>query len=239
MVTSIQGVAKGAQTAAEVAREASDRALKGGQSMDKTVQSILQLRETIAEAAKKVKRLGEASQQISRVISLINQIALQTNLLAINASIEAARAGEEGRGFAVVAEEVGELAARSAAATREIEQVVETIQQETQAVVSAMETGTAQVVEGTRLVEEAKDNLQKIVAESQRIDDLVGSISEATISQTRTSEVIGVLMREVAKVWTELSGTANHISESLQATAHAAQQLQESVNVFKVSTEEQ
>ncbi|MDM7327562.1 MAG: methyl-accepting chemotaxis protein [Thermosynechococcus sp. Uc] len=239
MVTSIQGVAKGAQAAAEVAREASDRALKGGQSMDKTVQSILQLRETIAEAAKKVKRLGEASQQISRVISLINQIALQTNLLAINASIEAARAGEEGRGFAVVAEEVGELAARSAAATREIEQVVETIQQETQAVVSAMETGTAQVVEGTRLVEEAKDNLQKIVAESQRIDDLVGSISEATISQTRTSEVIGVLMREVAKVWTELSGTVNQISESLQATAHAAQQLQESVNVFKVSTEEQ
>ncbi|MFN3680198.1 methyl-accepting chemotaxis protein, partial [Thermosynechococcus sp.] len=235
MVTSIQGVAQSAQTAAEVAREASDRALKGGETIDKTVESILQLRETIAETAKKVKRLGESSQQISKVISLINQIALQTNLLAINASIEAARAGEEGRGFAVVAEEVGELAARSAAATREIEQIIETIQQETQAVVSAMEAGTAQVVEGTHLVETAKDSLREIVADSQRIDDLVGSISEATVSQTRTSEVVGILMREIAKAWTELSGTANHISESLQATARAAQELQDSVNVFKVS----
>ncbi|MFN4271138.1 MAG: methyl-accepting chemotaxis protein [Thermosynechococcus sp.] len=238
MLASIQDVAKSAQTAAEVAREASDRALKGGQTMDKTVESILQLRETIAETAKKVKRLGESSQQISKVVSLINQIALQTNLLAINASIEAARAGEEGRGFAVVAEEVGELAARSAAATREIEQIIETIQQETQAVVSAMEAGTAQVVEGTHLVEEAKDNLQEIVAESQRIDNLVSSISQATISQTRTSELVGILMREIAKVWTELSGTANHISDSLQATAQAARQLQESVNVFKVGAEE-
>ncbi|MFN4280635.1 methyl-accepting chemotaxis protein [Thermosynechococcus sp.] len=238
MVTSIQGVAQSAQTAAEVAREASDLALKGGQTMDKTVQSILQLRETIAETAKKVKRLGESSQQISKVISLINQIALQTNLLAINASIEAARAGEEGRGFAVVAEEVGELAARSAAATREIEQIVENIQQETYEVVNAMEAGTAQVVEGTHLVETAKDSLQEIVAESQRIDELVGSISEATVSQTRTSEAVGILMGEIAKVWSELSSTAGHISESLQTTARAAQQLQESVNAFKVSAEE-
>ena len=140
---------------------ASTNATEGGKAMDRTVESIVQLRETVGETAKKVKRLGESSQQISKVISLINQIALQTNLLAINASIEAARAGEEGRGFAVVAEEVGQLAAQSAAATKEIEQIVENIQLETSQVVEAMELGTTQVVEGTHLVEEAKQSLEQ------------------------------------------------------------------------------
>src|SRR3569832_2916329 len=124
----------------------STSAQAGEEAMDRTVQKILNLQETVAETAKKVKHLGESSQEISKVVSLINQIALQTNLLAINAGIEAARAGEEGQGFAVVAEEVGELAARSAAATKEIEQIVESIQKETSDVVEAMEVGTAQVV---------------------------------------------------------------------------------------------
>ena len=106
--------------------------------MNRTVEGISQLREKVAETAKKVKRLGESSQQISKAVSLINQIALQTKLLAINASIEAARAGEEGRGFAVVAEEVGELATQSAGATKEIEAIVENIQKETGEVVEAM-----------------------------------------------------------------------------------------------------
>ena len=234
MTRSIQEVAENARQAAAVARTASTTAETGGRAMDRTVQNILSLRETVAETAKKVKRLGESSQQISKVVSLINQIALQTNLLAINAGIEAARAGEEGQGFAVVAEEVGELAARSAAATKEIEKIVENIQQETSEVVEAMELGTTQVVEGTHLVEDAKLSLSQILEVSRQIDTLVQSISSATVSQVETSQAVTELMKEIAKVSERTSNSTRQVSGSLQETVGIAAQLQASVGAFKV-----
>lgn len=237
MASSIQDVANSAAQAADVARLASQTAQAGGGAMDRTVKSILELRETVGETAKKVKRLGEASQQISKVISLINQIALQTNLLAINASIEAARAGEEGRGFAVVAEEVGELAAQSAAATKEIEQIVENIQRETGEVVKAMEVGTSQVVEGTHLVENAKQSLGQIVRVSRKIDELVQSISTSTVSQSKTSEMVTNLMKDIAKVSEGMSESSRQVSLSLEQTVDLAKQLQSSVETFKVGEE--
>src|SRR5919199_545759 len=215
-------------------RTASPTAETGGLAMDRTVQNILSLRETVSGTAKKVKRLGESSQQISKVVSLINQIALQTNLLAINAGIEAARAGEEGQGFAVVAEEVGELAARSAAATRDIEQIVENIQKETSEVVEAMELGTTQVVEGTHLVEDAKQSLNKILDVSRQIDTLVQSISSATVSQAETSQAVTELMKEIALVSERTSDSTRKVSGSLKETVGIAQELQASVGTFKV-----
>lgn len=237
MNRSIRVVAEKAQQAAEVARTASTTAEMGGTAMDMTVQNILNLRETIGETAKKVKRLGESSQQISKVVSLINQIALQTNLLAINAGIEAARAGEEGQGFAVVAEEVGELAARSAAATREIEEIVATIQRETTLVVEAMEQSTTQVVEGTHLVEEAKHSLSEILAVSRQIDDLVQSISSATVSQAETSGLISDLMRQIAQVSERTSASSRQVSHAIRQTVTIAQDLQESVGTFEVGND--
>ena len=234
MARSIQQVAENARQAAAVARTASTTAEAGGLAMDRSVQNILGLRETVAETAKKVKRLGESSQQISKVVSLINQIALQTNLLAINAGIEAARAGEEGQGFAVVAEEVGELAARSAAATREIEQIVENIQKETASVVEAMELGTTQVVEGTHLVEDAKLSLNKILEVSREIDQLVQSISSSTVSQAQTSQAITDLMKDIAQISERTSNSTRQVSSSLQETVGIAEELQASVGAFKV-----
>lgn len=234
MTYSIQYVAENAQQAAFVAQNASHTAKKSGKAMDMTVQNILRLRETVGETAKKVKRLGESTQQISRVVSLINQIAMQTNLLAINAGIEAARAGEEGQGFAVVAEEVGELAARSAAATKEIEQIVENIQRETSEVVQAMEVGTAQVVEGTQIVEDAKHSLSQILDVSRQIDSLVQLISTATTSQVETSQAVSHLMRDIAKISERTSYSSRQVSESLQQTAVISQELQETVETFKV-----
>jgi twitching motility protein PilJ len=235
MTQSMKSVAESAEKAAFVANHAAHTATKSGHAMDLTVQNILSLRETVGETAKKVKRLGESSQQISRVVSLINQIAIQTNLLAINAGIEAARAGEEGQGFAVVAEEVGELAVRSAAATQEIEQIVENIQRETSEVVQAMEIGTTQVVEGTRIVEEAKESLSEILDVSRQIDSLVQSISTATASQVETSQSVSQLMKDIAAVSQRTSDSSRQVSESLQQTVEISHQLQETVEAFKVS----
>lgn len=232
-----QEVATNAQQAAEIAKTASETAVTGGATMEQTVASIDQLRETVAETAKKVKRLGESSQQISKAVSLINQIALQTNLLAINASIEAARAGEEGRGFAVVAEEVGALAAQSATATKEIQQIVDTIQLETAEVVNAMEVGTTQVVEGTRMVQDTKQSLGQIVAVSQQIADLVQTISGSTASQTAKAQMLSKLVQNVAKVSENTSTSSREVAGSLQETVEIAKQLQASVSTFKIGSE--
>ncbi len=234
MTRSIQEVADSAHHAAEVARSAALTAQTGTEAMERTVEKIMSLRETVAEAANKVRRLGDSSQQISKVVSLINQIALQTNLLAVNAGIEAARAGEESHSFAVVAQEVAELAARSAEATQEIEQIVETIQKETAQVVEAMKRGTTQVSEGTQIVEDTKQSLSQILEVSRQIDQLVASISRATVSQVETSSAVSELMKEMAKSGEHTSKSSHQISDSLQQTVKVAQQLQDSVEVFKV-----
>jgi twitching motility protein PilJ len=203
--------------------------------MDLSVENILSLQETVGETAKKVRHLGESSQQISRVVSLINQIAMQTNLLAINAGIEAARAGEEGQGFAVVAEEVGELATRSAAATQEIEQIVEKIKRDTTEVVKAMEVGTNQVIESTQIAADAKQSLSEIVDISQQIDTFVKSLSTASVSQLETSQVVSQLMKNIADISEKNSDYSQQISASLQKTAEIFQHLENKVETFKVN----
>ncbi|HEY9901222.1 MAG TPA: methyl-accepting chemotaxis protein [Candidatus Sericytochromatia bacterium] len=234
MTHSIQEVAGNAHYAAEVARTASVTAEAGAAAMECTVTKIMSLRETVTETAHKVKRLGESAQQISKVVSLVNQIALQTNLLAVNAGIEAARAGEEHYSFGVVAQEVGELAARCATATQEIEHILENILIETSQVVEAMEHGTHQVVEGTHLVEDAKQNLTQILEVSRQIEGVVASIGAASVAQVETSQVVNNLIKEMAEVSERTAKSSEQISSSLQQTVVKAQQLQASVEVFKV-----
>lgn len=234
MRLSIKTVAKSARQASVVARTASRTAETSRIAMDLTVENILCLRDTINETAQKVKRLGESSGEISRVVSLINQIALQTNLLAINAGIEAARAGDEGHGFAVVAEEVAVLAARSASATGEIEAIVAKIQLETSEVVKAMEIGTKQVVEGSCLVEDSKISLMQIIEVCYQIDSLVQSITQATVSQVQTSKEVADVMKDFAKISEITSHSSRQVATSLQKTIEISQQLQESVENFYV-----
>jgi twitching motility protein PilJ len=234
MTESIQRVADSARQAEEVARAASATALKGGEAVESTVSGILRIRETVAETTRKVKRLAESSQEISKIVALISSIASRTNLLALNASIEAARAGEAGRGFAIVADEVRQLADRAAKASKEIEQIVLQIQSETSSVMTAMEEGTQQVIEGTRLAEQAKRSLEEIIQVSNRIDALVRSITADTVEQTETSRQVAHVMQSVELTAQETSQEAQRVSGALQSLVGVARELLNSVERFRV-----
>ncbi len=237
MTGSIQHVASNAREAADVAALASDAALRGGEAVDRTVAGILEIRETVAETTRKVKRLAESSQEISKIVALISQIASRTNLLALNASIEAARAGESGRGFAIVADEVRQLADRAAKASKEIEQIVLQIQSETGTVMTAMEEGTQQVIEGTNRAEQAKSSLDEIIEVSRRIDLLVRSISEATVQQTETSRSVANVMQNLELTANETSKESQKVAGSLMQLVAIARELQSSVGRFRVGDE--
>jgi twitching motility protein PilJ len=231
---SIKRVANNAKEAENVARSASLTALKGGDAVEKTVAGILGIRETVAESTRKVKRLAESSQEISKIVAVISQIASRTNMLALNASIEAARAGEAGRGFAIVADEVRQLADRSAKALKEIEQIVRQIQSDTGSVMTAMEEGTQQVIEGTKLAEKAKRSLEDIIKVSNRIDSLVQSITADTVEQTETSTTVAQVMQSVEMTAQATSQEAQRVSGTLQNLVSVAQDLLNSVERFRV-----
>jgi twitching motility protein PilJ len=234
MTASIKRVAESARESEEVARTASTTALKGGEAVERTVAGILEIRETVAESTRKVKRLAESSQQISQIVSVISQIASRTNLLALNASIEAARAGEAGKGFAIVADEVRQLADRSAKALKEIEQIVLQIQSETGSVMAAMEQGTQQVIQGTKLAEEAKKSLDDIIQVSNRIDSLVRSITTDTVEQRETSKAVTEVMQSVEIQAQSTSQEAQKVSSSLENLVVVARNLLTYVERFKV-----
>ncbi|MEG4573649.1 HAMP domain-containing methyl-accepting chemotaxis protein [Microcoleus sp. N3A4] len=238
LTDAIQRVAESAREAEEVARGAAATALKGGEAVERTVAGILEIRETVAETTRKVKRLAEASQEISKIVALIATIASRTNLLALNASIEAARAGEAGRGFAIVADEVRQLADRSAKSLKEIEQIVMQIQSETGSLMTAMEEGTQQVIEGTRLAEQAKRSLEDIIQVTNRIDVLVRSITADTVEQNETARAVASVMQAVELTAQETSQEAQRVSGALQNLVGVARDLLTSVERFRVETAE-
>lgn len=234
MTDSIRRVAENAREAEEVARSAAAVAAKGGDSVENTVAGILQIRETVAETTRKVKRLAESSQEISKIVSAISQIASRTNLLALNASIEAARAGEAGRGFAIVADEVRQLADRSAKALKDIEQIVLQIQSETSLVMQAMEEGTQQVIDGTKRAEQAKRSLEDIIQVSNRIDALVRSITADTVEQTESTLAVAQVMQSVELTAQETSQESQKVASSLQNLVSIARDLLASVERFRI-----
>ncbi len=234
MSGSIELVVNNALTAESAVMESAQLVRDGDAAMNSAVEGILTIRTTVAETAKKVKRLGESSQKISKVVSLIGNFAAQTNLLALNASIEAARAGEEGRGFAVVAEEVRSLARQSAAATGEIENLVASIQAQTSEVVMAMEAGTEQVAIGTRLVDETRASLNRITAISLKIGELVEAIAQAALLQSENSAQVTKSIDRVADISVKTSLRADNVQASFQDLLKLATELQKNVGQFKI-----
>ncbi|MGF1486109.1 MAG: methyl-accepting chemotaxis protein [Prochloraceae cyanobacterium] len=227
-------VARNAEKASVAVQKASVTVVEGETAMNRMVEGIEGIRQTVAKTSKKIKRLGESSQKISKVVNLIGTFAEQTNLLALNASIEAAHAGEQGKGFAVVAEEVRALSQQSAQATAEIEKILTSIQTETKEVISAMEEGTARVVAGTVLADETRSALEKIALASVQINQLVLSIAEATAIQSQEEEAVSNTIAEVAEISQQTSADATSVSASFEELLAVAQKLQESVDRFKV-----
>jgi methyl-accepting chemotaxis protein PixJ len=235
MVHSTQAVAANAQQVESAVQQANQTIRAGDATMNRTVDSIMSIRETVAETSKKIKRLSESSQKISKVVSLIGNFTTQTQLLALNASIEATRAGEYGRGFTVVADEVRSLARQSADATREIEKLAQEIQAETSAVSSAMDMGIQQVVSGTSLVNDTRQQLTDIMNATAQISQLVQGITQATLAQTEQSQLVTQAMTDVATLANKNSAQSSQISASFQELLTTAQQLQANVGQFKVS----
>ena len=233
---SVKTIADYAQEAAAIARNGSIQAKEGDLAMDATVNSIEKIRATVANTSKKVKQLAESSQEIAQIVEIISGISEKTNLLAFNASVEAARAGEHGEGFRIVAEEVRRLADRTTEATKDIQQLVTTIQQDTTSVLQGMETSTSEVVNGSELVRMTKLNLRSLAKTSEQIDEYLKSISTNTIKQTDNSKQINEKINGIALVAKTTSTEAQSVVESLHTLVQEAQTLQESVSQFKLQS---
>ncbi len=234
MVLLTKEVTNNAQKVEQAVQEANQKVQSGDSLMRKTVESILEIRDTVSETAKKVKKLGEASQKISKVVNLIDNFATQTNLLSLNAAIEATRAGEYGKGFAVVADEVRVLAYQSANATTEIERLIEQIQGEVSEVTEVMEIGIAQVVKGSNLVDETRQSLSEIVTVTSNISELVEEITHATSTQDQQSQIVTQAMIDVSTLANETLENSALISQSFQELLDTSMELQTSVSKFKV-----
>lgn len=237
MTESIQRVAESARDAEQVAKLAYKTAQRGNEAVQTTLAGIVNIRKTVEESTRKVKRLGEASQEISKIVGLISGVASRTNYLAINASLAAAKAGEAGKEFALIADEIRQLADRAAKSSKEIEQIVLQIQSETNNVQLAMDTGTEQVIDGMRRAEQAAQALTDIITVSEQIDNLVRSITEDTIRQTETSRTVSHVMQTVELTAQETSEESRRVSDSLQSLVAVARNLQESVERFRVDAD--
>ncbi|WP_462401476.1 methyl-accepting chemotaxis protein [Pseudomonas sp. Marseille-QA0332] len=232
MVESIDRVSAHAYESAKVAERSVEIANKGNEVVHNTIQGMANIREQIQDTAKRIKRLGESSQEIGDIVSLIDDIADQTNILALNAAIQASLAGEAGRGFAVVADEVQRLAERSSSATRQIEALVRAIQADTNEAVISMEQTTAEVVRGARLAQDAGVALAEIEGVSQTLAELIHNISDAAQLQTSSAGQISHTMAVIQQITAQTSAGSGATADSIRHLARMASEMRRSVSGF-------
>ena len=234
MARSMEDMSKSAERSAEVAQGSVTTAKRGALAVQETIKGMDQMREQIQETAKRIKRLGESSQQIGEIVELINDIAEQTNILSLNAAIQAAMAGEAGRGFAVVADEVQRLAERSAEATKQIGELVKTIQADTNEAVASMEQATHGVVEATRLADAAGQSLGEIESVSEQLSNLIVSIARDASRQSQTATDVSGSMAKIQETTTLTSSGSRQTAQSIGKLSDLARELQASVAGFKL-----
>jgi methyl-accepting chemotaxis protein len=234
MSSTVMQVSDNSNKAAEAARTASETARQGGAIVDQTLSKMRVIAESVSGTARKMEELGKSSDQIGRIAAVIDDIADQTNLLALNAAIEAARAGEQGRGFAVVADEVRKLAERTTTATKEIAQMIKTIQDETKSAVSAMEQGTKQVEEGVQSTAKAGDSLKEIIHMAEQVGEMITHIATAATEQASATEEVNTNINQIAAISQESAQGAQQSAKACEDLTNLASDLQGLVSKFKL-----
>lgn len=234
MASSIDKVSETALESETVAKRSVEIAHNGSKIVHNTISGMDTIREQIQDTSKRIKRLGESSQEIGDIIGLIDDIAEQTNILALNAAIQASMAGDAGRGFAVVADEVQRLAERSSAATKQIETLVKAIQNDTNEAVISMEQTTFEVVRGAKLAENAGIALEEIENVSQALANLIQTISHAARQQASTAAHVSRTMDVIQEITSQTSLGSTETAMTIGKLTTMARGMQQSVEGFKL-----
>jgi twitching motility protein PilJ len=238
MALQVQEVSNNAELSAQVADDSLSNARYGSQAVQDNISAMNSIRNQVQETAKRIKKLGERSQEISQIVQLIDDLSDRTSLLALNASLQAAAAGESGRGFAVVAEEVERLAERSNRLTQQIASLAQMIQIETKDVVGSMEETIHEVVVGSTLADKAGQALIQIEQVSQRLAELIQSISESAKQQALNSEDISQVMANISKVTELVNVGSKRAADSVKMLVLLSDELRGSVAPFKLPDEQ-
>jgi methyl-accepting chemotaxis protein len=234
MSKTILETSRNTSVAADNAKEAGAKAHEGGIIIEKTIQGMNKIADVVVSASVTVETLGKSSHQIGEIVEVINEIADQTNLLALNAAIEAARAGEQGRGFAVVADEVRKLADRTTQATNEIAKMIKQIQTDTANAVKSMNAGTNEVQNGKDLVNEAGHSLKEIISANEKVTDNIIQVATASEEQSRASDEISHSIEAITSITNETSIGISQIATATNDLSMLTTRLQDLVTQFKV-----